>query len=499
MPLRPIVFAIFLVSVPFVAFGQGLDDMFKGTIDRLFGDDAENSASSEKDGETESVRVPASRAEIQLSFAPVVERVADSVVNVYGTQSRSQFQSPFAGDPFFERFFGTPRQRGKSSLGSGVIVDGNGTILTNNHVVENMDSLKVALADGREFDAEIVLKDKKSDLAVLKAEVDDELRPIEIGDSDAVQVGDLVLAIGNPFGVGQTVTSGIVSAVSRSLAGVNDYGYFIQTDAAINPGNSGGALVDMNGRLIGINTMIYSRSGGSIGIGYAIPSNMTRVILNSAETGDRVTRPWIGASFRNVSAEIAESLDLDRPLGALVVDVLDDSPAAEAGLRPGDVILAVNGQAIQHPDALGYRMDTIGVGQEAELEILSRSSRKSVRVALLAPPETVPRDIRSLPRGSELYGAAVANLSPALAQEAGLTSGVEGVVVLQVGRGTPAAYLGVARGDIILSVNNVDVENTRQLENLTTREATDWQIVVKRGDAEYVFEIDGPFLRRYRR
>ncbi|MCB1456842.1 MAG: trypsin-like peptidase domain-containing protein, partial [Nitratireductor sp.] len=371
--------------------------MFKDAIGKLLnGGNGQQGENRRGDQKREQVRVPASRAEVQLSFAPVVKKVAHSVVNVYAARRQTQ-RSPFEGDPFFERFFGSgvfgqPQQRNQNSLGSGVIVSQDGVILTNNHVIENMDEVKVALSDGREFECEILLKDPKSDLAVLKVRDKVRLDPIEIADSDEVEVGDLVLAIGNPFGVGQTVTSGIVSAVSRSLAGVNDYGYFIQTDAAINPGNSGGALVDMNGRLIGINSAIYSRTGSSVGIGYAIPSNMTNVVLRSSKTGAKVVRPWIGADFQNVTAEIADSLGMNRPRGAIVTGVVDKGPADKAGLKVGDVVIAVNDRDIDGADTLGYRLDTVGTGGVAELTLLTRGKRRTIDIALSAPPETVPRD-----------------------------------------------------------------------------------------------------------
>nr|MCU0790402.1 trypsin-like peptidase domain-containing protein [Nitratireductor sp.] len=349
--------------------------------------------------------------------------------------------------------------RGQSSLGSGVVVSKDGVILTNNHVIANMDLVKIALADGREFECDILLTDERSDLAVLKVrDGDAEFTPIEIGDSDAVEVGDLVLAIGNPFGVGQTVTMGIVSAVSRTLAGVNDYGFFIQTDASINPGNSGGALVDMQGRLIGINTMIYSRSGGSIGIGYAIPSNMTQIVLRSAEAGQAVTRPWLGASFQPVTSEIAESLGLERPRGALVTAIVKDGPAEAAGLAPGDVVLSVNGATVDHPDILGYRLDTVGVDKVAEL----------------------------------------ANLSPAVSQEIGLGN-TEGVVALAVARNSPAALMGLRRGDVVRQANGVEIADTRQLLEVSTKRSRIWQFVVERGGRVMVLERNGGMFRQFAR
>ena len=474
----------------------GIDDMFRDAISKLLPKNEQTAETSAQSNET--IRVPVSRAEIQLSFAPVVKQVANSVVNVYGTRKQSQFRSPFAGDPFFERFFGEQRRPGQSSLGSGVIVDADGTILTNNHVIENMDELKIALADGREFEVEIVLKDKKSDLAVLKVEdSSEEFDPIDIGNSENVEVGDLVLAIGNPFGVGQTVTSGIVSAVSRTLAGVNDYGFFIQTDASINPGNSGGALVDMQGRLIGINTMIYSKSGGSVGIGYAIPSNMTRIVLNSAETGDRVTRPWIGASFQNVTSEIAESIGLGSPKGALVLEVEKDGPAEKSGLQPGDIVLSVNDQSIDHPDALGYRLDIIGVGNSARFSVLNRGKEREVEIALLLPPETIPRDIRDMPERTVLWGARVANMSPALAQEVGLSVSSQGVVVMRVAHGSPAAYNGLRPGDYVRQVNGVDVDSTEDLERMVSSRRQNWHVVFERDGKLFAFENSGNPFRRF--
>src|SRR6266446_2277241 len=267
------------------------------------------------------VRVPSSAGEIRLSYAPVVKRVAPAVVNVYAARV-VESRLPMFDDPIFRRFFGggSPREQVQRSLGSGVIVDPAGLVVTNFHVIENADQIKVSLADKREFEADIVLKDQHSDLAVLRLkDTRERFAAIDLGDSDALAVGDIVLALGNPFGVGQTVTHGIVSAVARTQVGITDYQFFIQTDAAINPGNSGGALVDLSGRLVGINTAIFSRSGGSQGIGFAIPANMVRGVIASAKAGGKaVRRPWLGARLQAVTPEIAESLSLKRPVGALV-------------------------------------------------------------------------------------------------------------------------------------------------------------------------------------
>jgi S1-C subfamily serine protease len=247
-------------------------------------------------------RVPFGQGEVQLSFAPLVRETAPAVVNVYASQ-QVQSRSPFAGDPFFEQFFGRRQMppRVQSSLGSGVIVDASGYVVTNYHVIRDADEVRVATSDGREFTSEILLRDESLDLAVLKIEDTQPFPVVDLGDSDALEVGDLVLAIGNPFGVGQTTTSGIVSALARTHLGINDFGFFIQTDAAINPGNSGGALVNMSGQVVGIPTAIYSQSGGSIGIGFAIPSNIVRAVIDSARAGlDYFERPFVGATFENV-------------------------------------------------------------------------------------------------------------------------------------------------------------------------------------------------------
>ena len=497
------------IAAAFTALAQAEEgNLFKDALGKLLGNSQQQEPSkpdtghSRQDAQTASnadVKVPGSLGEIQLSFSPVVKKAAVSVVNVYASQTQRQIRSPLEGDPFFERFFGTQPQRrkGNTSLGSGVVVDANGTILTNNHVIENMDVVKIALADGREFECDILLNDKKSDLAVLKVRGGDAgFEPIDIANSDAVEVGDLVLAIGNPFGVGQTVTMGIVSAVSRTLAGVNDYGFFIQTDASINPGNSGGALVDMQGRLIGINTMIYSRSGGSVGIGYAIPSNMTEVVLRSAQSGNKVNRPWLGASFQPVTLEIAESLGLELPRGAMVTAVAAQGPADKAGIQLGDIVLAVNGNAIDHPDALGYRLDTIGIGNAASITVLSRGRESELRLTLLAPPETTPREELDMPRQSVLWGARIANLSPAVAEDIGIVVAGEGVVILAVAQRSPAALNGMRRGDIVRKVNSIGITRTGDLLEATSKRSRVWQFVVERGGRTLVFERNGNFFRQ---
>src|SRR5262249_3709581 len=278
---------------------------------------------------------------------------------------------------------GMPREQVQRSLGSGVIVDASGLVVTNNHVIEGATEVKVALADKREFEAEVVLKDARSDLAVLRLKGSRERFPaVEFGDSDELQVGDLVLAIGNPFGVGQTVTHGIVSALARTQVGITDFQFFIQTDAAINPGNSGGALVDLRGRVVGINTAIFSRSGGSQGVGFAMPANMVRVVVAAAKSGGKaVKRPWLGAKLQEVTVEIAESLGLKRPGGALVANVSVGSPAARAGLKTGDLIIAIDGQTVDDPNAFDYRFATKPLGGSAHVGVLRNGTETRVTVA----------------------------------------------------------------------------------------------------------------------
>lgn len=433
-------------------------------------------------------RVPASDAEVKLSFAPIVRKSAPAVVNVYAAR-QVPVRTPFAGDPFFEQFFGRGegRTRRESSLGSGVIVDPAGLIVTNHHVIADAEEVRVALSDGREFDARILSNDQQADLAVLKIEADEPFPSIAIADSDTTQIGDLVLAIGNPFGIGQTVTNGIVSALARTHVGVNDVGYFIQTDAAINPGNSGGALVDMRGELVGVNTAIFSRTGGSNGIGFAIPSNMVRAFADAARDGRPFERPYIGAGFVAVTADMAEALGLDRPTGALVQMIRRGTPADEAGLREGDVVLSMNGFPVDNPDTLGYRLATAGLGREADLEVMAGDGkRERVRLALEAAPETPARDQRTLDGRTPFAGATVANLSPRLAGELDMPQTADGVVVTEVERNSPAARLGLRPKDIIASLNGRDVASTEELEEDAANERGGWRIEVDRNGQRLV-------------
>lgn len=431
-------------------------------------------------------QAPETRQQITLSFAPVVQKTAPSVVNVYGARVERRPQNPFMDDPFFRRFFGDggfglPREQVQRSLGSGVIVDAAGLVVTNNHVIQNMTEVKVALADKREYEAEIVLRDPRTDLAVLRVKGAKDLAAIELGDSDALQIGDLVLAIGNPFGVGQTVTQGIVSALARTQVGVGDAQSFIQTDAAINPGNSGGALVDMQGRLTGINTAIFSRSGGSHGIGFAIPSAMVRVVVESAKSGAvLVRRPWFGARLQALTQEVADGLGLDRPAGSIVASVVEKGPAAEGGLKRSDVILAVDGVAVDDPEGFGYRFATRPLGGTTQLTVLRGGKRITVPVKLTPAPETRPREPVKVGGRSPFTGLTVMNLSPAVAEELSIDPSTEGVVVAMVEENSAAARVGFQKGDLVLAINGERINASRDIELATRERKRAWEVTISR-------------------
>jgi Do/DeqQ family serine protease len=428
-------------------------------------------------------KVP-TQTQLQFSYAPVVKRVAPAVVNVYAAKV-VRAQNPFFQDPIFRRFFGVPGggiNQVQRSLGSGVIIDPSGLVVTNVHVIAGATEIKIALADKREFEAKVVLKDPRSDLAVLRIKDAHERFPyLQFANSDALQVGDVVIAIGDPFGVGQTVTHGIVSALARTDVGTSDYQFFIQTDAAINPGNSGGALVDLAGRLVGINSAIFSRSGGWQGIGFAIPSNMVRVVVASAERGGKaVQRPWLGAKLQAVTPDIADSLGLSRPVGALVNNVLRGSPAAQAGLKVGDLILSIDGQSVDDPTAFEYRFATKPLGGTAELGLRRNGHDMKVKVSLRTAPE-FPRDEITIRDRSPFSGAKIANLSPALADELQLGNADHGVVILDVDNGSYASNIGFRRGDIIVSVNNQQIGKTRDLARVASEPNRTWRVILQRG------------------
>jgi len=433
-------------------------------------------------------RLPLDRGEMSLSFAPVVKRTAPAVVNVYSRRVVRQKRSPFFDDPLFRRFFGNDafgmgRKKIQRSLGSGVIVEPSGIIVTNYHVIKNGTEIKVAFADGREIEADIILRDKRTDLAVLRLRSKGVKFPyLAFGDSDKLEVGDLVLAIGNPFGVGQTVTSGIISALSRARGGISDYQFFIQTDASINPGNSGGALIGMDGRLAGINTAIYTRSGGSNGIGFAIPVNMVRAVVEAAKTGDRVKRPWVGVSLQKVTPEIAESLGLERPVGLLVGSVYPSSPAAKAGLRSSDIIISVANRPIRTTQGFNYSLATKHLGETVELTVFRGGKARKTRLELKAAPEIPKRRTRVLRGENPFSGAKVANLSPAVVEELSLGGSIyRGVIVLDVIKNSEAHRLRLRRGDIIEELNGRKMRSVADLVSVLREQPYTWRLTVRRG------------------
>ena len=439
--------------------------------------------------------LPKSRSEMALSFAAVVKKAAPAVVNVYSRKIVER--SPIFDDPVFRRFFGEeggggPRDRVQNALGSGVIVRADGIIVTNRHVVADADELIVALADRREFEAKVMLADERTDLAVLKIDAKGKSLPmLDFRDSDEPEVGDLVLAIGNPFGVGQTVTSGIISALARTQVGITDFQFFIQTDAAINPGNSGGALVTLDGKLIGINTAIYSRSGGSVGIGFAIPANMVKHIVDTALDGGTLVRPWLGLTGQAVTAEAAQSLGLERPAGIVVSEVFPGGPADNAGLRPGDVIVSIDGFEVHDPQGLRYRVATQPLGKTIKVSYLRGGRERMAEVKLSKAPEDPPRAIQGLNGKHPLSGTTVGNLSPAFAEELGFDSWLKGVIVLDVAAGTPASRIRIRPGDVIVGINDRKIDTIETLKMALQAPVQTWQLTVRRGSQVFTISVGG--------
>ncbi len=422
-------------------------------------------------------RPPASQTDVKMSFAPIVEQAAPAVVNIY----TSRVVNRSTGDPFFDRFFGVGPQK-QNSLGSGVIVSRDGVIVTNNHVIEGMTEIKVVLSDRREFTAKVLQTDPQTDIAVLRVDAGEPLPFLEFANSDAAEVGDVVLAIGNPFGVGQTVTSGIISALARTAVSISDYQFFIQTDAAINPGNSGGALIDSEGKVLGINTAIYSRSGGSNGIGFAVPARLVQQVITTATKGVALLRPWVGASTETVTADIAKALKLDRPIGAIVGDLHPAGPLTKAGLQQGDVIVAIGGQPVFDSETLRYRVGVQNPGDRAKLDFIRSGERRTAEIIFALAPETPPRDERTLAGNHPLNGVTIANLSPRFNEELGLNALLTGVVVTEVAQGSYAWRSRLRRGFRVVSVNGVKVSTAAELQREITKPLSTWSIDVDRGD-----------------
>lgn len=408
-------------------------------------------------------RVPLTQAEISLGFAPLVRAAAPAVVNIYVKRVVQTRSSPFQGDPLFEdmfRDFGKLRPRVQNSLGSGVILSGDGYVVSNYHVVGEATDIRVVLNDRREFGAEVVLADEQSDLALLRLDGAEDMPHLALRDSDTVEVGELVLAIGNPFGVGQTVSSGIVSGLARSGGAIGAArGYFIQTDAPINPGNSGGALIDVNGALIGVNTRIVSRSGGSNGIGFAIPARLVKALLEQAEAGHtRFERPWAGINGQVVDSDIAESIGLSLPGGIMITEIHRESPFFKAGLAAGDVILSVDGQFVNTPAEMIFRMTVAGIGNETEVMFFREQETETRPVTLTSAPDLPPRAALTTGDDTPLPQVRLINVNPAVLADFGLPLSSDGVVVADTG--PFGARAGLRVGDVITEINDARVSDT---------------------------------------
>lgn len=416
-------------------------------------------------------RVPQAPVEITLSFAPVVKKAAPAVVNIYARSIKQQ-QTPFQGDPFFEQFFqgfGAPRPRVQNSLGSGVILTADGIVVSNYHVVGDATDIRVVLKDRREFSAKVLLGDEEADLAILKLENASDLPSLPLRDSDRVEVGELVLAIGNPFGVGQTVSSGIVSGLARSgTATGNARGYFIQTDAPINPGNSGGALIDVNGSVIGINTSILSRSGGSNGIGFAIPANLVAEFLAQARHGNKAfERPWAGIAGQAVAADLAESLGLPMPEGILISDIHPASPFAKAGFQVGDVITAVDGKEVNSPSEMMFRMLVAGIGRTAHVTRVRDGQTQEIEVPMIPAPDDPPAEETELGQRTVIPGLTVARTNPRILLRYGLPLSMTGVVVTDPG--PYGARAGLRSGDVLSTINGADIARSGDVVRALTQ------------------------------
>ena len=428
---------------------------------------------------SEAQDVPQSRAEMELSFAPLVKQTSPSVVNVYTQKRVTSRISPM------EQFFSggvAPQERVQNSLGSGVIVGADGVIVTNNHVVEGAESFRVVLSDRREFPAELVLADERTDLAVLKIDTEGARLPtLPYADTRGSEVGDIVLAIGNPFGIGQTVTSGILSATARTDVGISDYAFFLQTDAAVNPGNSGGALVNTKGELVGVNTAIFSRSGGSNGIGFAIPAEMVKRVVNAAINEGTFVRPWLGLAGQAVSYDIAKAQGLSRPVGVMVTEVYEGGPADRAGLRRGDLITDIDGREVFDEKGLKFLAAIKSPGETSELSLLRGGKSQTRTVTLAPPPGATEADVVLLDDATVFSGARVVELSPRLADENGMDPFQKGsgIYIHSVLRRSVARNY-FRPGDIIRSVNGVSTKTVKDLKKSLKPGIRSWNIELER-------------------
>lgn len=413
-------------------------------------------------------------------FSEVVDHAMPAVVNISTTRvvKSKGNGSPFMNDPFFREFFGEeffrnqiPKNRRESSLGSGVIVDKRGYIVTNNHVIAKADEIKVVLSDKREFTGKLIGTDPKTDIAVIKIK-SDKLPVLEWGDSEKLRVGEYVLAMGNPFGLNQTVTMGIVSAVGRANVGIADYEDFIQTDAAINPGNSGGALVNTRGQLVGINTAIFSRSGGYMGIGFAVPSNMVKKVMDSLVATGKVTRGWLGVSIQPVNEELAKHFGLKSAEGVLVNEVMKDTPAQKAGMKEGDVIISFDGKPTADPTELRNIVAETRVGKRVKIKVVRDKGTKVLSATITEQPKDLAKTDEAEESDGEatgLEGVEIRELTPQIARQLGLPGVTAGVVVTNVTVGSPAERSGLQTGDVILQVNNRRIRGLQEFRDEVAR------------------------------
>ncbi len=446
-----------------------------------------------------------------MTFAPVVKRAAPAVVQISSTkvikaeaQGRGRGQNPMLDDPFFRRFFGDqnpsqqPRDRRESGQGSGVIVLSSGYILTNNHVVDGATSVKVVLSDHREFTAKIVGTDPQSDIAVIKIESKNDLPVLPLSDSSKAQVGDICLAIGNPFGIGQTVTMGIVSATGRNLGGaIESYEDFIQTDAAINPGNSGGALINARGELIGINTAILSGSGANAGVGFAIPINMAKNVMDQLMKSGKVVRGYMGAMLQNVDPNVAKAFGLPAGGGGAAITNVDaGTPADKAGLKTSDVITAVNGENVADMSQLRLRIASFAPGTTVQLHVYRDGKQQDIPVTLAERPgdkELAKNQHGGNEQGqpSGLQGVSVEDLSPQIARQLQLDRTVTGVVITEVDESSSAAEAGLQQGDVITQVNRQPVRTTTDFDRLVRDSKGSTLLLINRGGGKLFIAIEG--------
>lgn len=433
--------------------------------------------------------IPMDRQQIHLSFAPLVKQVSPAVVNIFTKRTVQQRVglNPLFNDPFFEQFFGRSfggnlgtRERTATSLGSGVLIDSAGLIITNAHVIDRADEINVVLKDGREFSAEQIFSDPRIDLSVLKIDAEGKALPtLNIPETTDLEVGDLVLAIGNPFGVGQSVTSGIVSALARTTVGISDYNFFIQTDAAINPGNSGGALVAMNGDLVGINSAIYTRDGGSMGIGFAIPIEMVRTVLNSVKRGEReLVQPWLGITGQTVTSDIARSLNLPAARGSMITGIHPKSAPGRAGIKTGDIVYKLNGKPVSDPAAMKFYLAMVEIGDDVVLDVYRKGEPLEITFVAELPPEDPPRNETIITGSNPFSNVTVSNINPAVMEEYDLGAAEQGVIVIK-----PVArdLMGLRIGDIIHKINKQKIKSVKHLQDVLTDRPKKWQIEIMRG------------------